>query len=194
VKKSTAQKIDFTRCTFIALDEWIVIAPDNQGSCQYFLHHHVFSPLKIALSQIHLFDALSDDLAGECRKMDKTIKEKGGIDLMVVGIGMNGHIGFNEPGVSFDLYSHVIALDENTQAVGQKYFNAAMALPKGITLGLKHFMQARKAILIANGEKKAAIIQKAVQGPVGSDLPASIIQQHSNGWVMIDEEAASLIR
>jgi glucosamine-6-phosphate isomerase len=193
VKKSTAQNIDFSRCTFVGLDEWVGIPPDKQGSCHYFLHHHVFSPLKIALSQIHVFDALSHDLAGECRKMDKVIKEKGGIDLVVVGIGMNGHIGFNEPGVSFDLESHVIELDENTQAVGQKYFSDKMALPKGITLGLKHFSAARQAILIANGDKKAAIIQKAVRGPVTSEVPASIMQQHKNGWVMIDAAAASLI-
>jgi glucosamine-6-phosphate isomerase len=193
VKKATAEKVDFSRCTFVGLDEWVGIPPENQGSCHYFLHHHLFSPLKIALSQIHMFDALTDDLAGECRKMDQVIREKGGIDLMVVGIGMNGHIGFNEPGVSFDLDSHVIELDENTQAVGQKYFSAKMALPKGITLGLKHFSAARKAVLIANGNKKAAIIQKALQAPVSSEVPASIIQQHSNGWAMIDEEAASLI-
>ena len=193
VRKSAEQHIDFSQCTFIGLDEWVGIPPDNQGSCHYFLHHHLFSPLRIALSQVHVFDALSKNLDEECSKMDKTIKEKGGIDLMLVGIGMNGHIGFNEPGVSFDLYAHVIELDETTQAVGQKYFNSKMILPKGITLGLKHFLEARKAILIANGNKKAGIIQKAVKGIIGTEIPASIIQQHSNGWAMIDEEAASLI-
>lgn len=193
VKKAAAQQIDFSQCHFIGLDEWVGIPSANAGSCLYFLHHHLFSPLKIALSHINVFDALSNDLAGECRKMDNAIREKGGIDLVLVGIGMNGHIGFNEPGVAFDLYSHVIALDENTQAVGQKYFSSKTVLSKGITLGLKHFSDARTAILIANGNKKAAVIQKAVQGPVSNQLPASIIQQHKNGWVMIDEEAASLL-
>lgn len=191
--RAISEKIDFSQCTFIGLDEWVGIAPENSGSCHYFLHHHLFSPLGIAASQIHLFDALSNDLSGECQKMDQLIQEKSGIDLMLAGIGMNGHIGFNEPGVSFDLYSHVISLDENTQSVGQKYFSTRTALSKGITLGLKHFTESRKAILIANGEKKAAIIHKAVQEPVTNQVPASIIQQHKNGWVMIDEAAGNYL-
>jgi galactosamine-6-phosphate isomerase len=194
VEKAKSKLIDFSRCTFIGLDEWVGIPPDNEGSCHYFLHHNLFNPLKIASSQIHVFDALSPDPAYECGKMDFIIQEKGGIDLMLVGIGMNGHIGFNEPGVSFDLYSHVIDLDENTQAVGQKYFSSTIALPKGITLGLRHFLKSRMAILIANGNKKAPVIKKALKETVNNQMPASIIQQHVNGWVMIDEEAASLIR
>jgi glucosamine-6-phosphate isomerase len=193
VKKAAEQKVDFSRCTLVGLDEWVGIRPVNPGSCHFFLRHHLFDPLQLASSQIYTFNALSN-VFEECRKMDELIKSKGGIDLMLVGIGLNGHIGFNEPGVSFDLYSHVVDLDETTQSVGQKYFAEKTALPRGITLGLKHFHRARKAILIANGQKKAAIIQKAVQGPVHVDIPASIIQEHLNGWVMLDEEAASLIR
>lgn len=193
VQKAANKLIDFSRCTFIGLDEWVGIPPENEGSCHYFLYHHLFNPLKTPSSHIYVFDALSHDLPGEYSKMDSIIQDKGGIDLMLVGIGMNGHIGFNEPGVSFDLYSHVIDLDEKTQAVGQKYFSSTMALPKGITLGLRHFLRSRKAILIANGKKKAGVIEKAVKGPVSNQMPASIIQQHENSWVMVDEEAASLI-
>lgn len=192
-KKAGEEKIDFSRCTFIGLDEWIGIPPENVGSCHYFLHHYLFHPLNIADSQIHVFNAMTGDLTGECKKMDLVIAAKGGIDLMVVGIGMNGHIGFNEPGVSFDNYSHVIDLDENTQSVGQKYFTEKMVLKKGITLGLKHFLEADKGIVIANGAKKASIVAKAVNGPLTNQVPASIIQQHSIGWVMIDKEAASQI-
>lgn len=188
------EKVDFSNVTFIGLDEWVGIPPENEGSCHYFLYNNLFKPLQIAEKQIHVFDALTDDLAGECKKMDKVIMEAGGIDLILVGIGMNGHIGFNEPGVSFDLYSHVIDLDENTQKVGQKYFREAMTLKNGITLGLKHFLEADTAILLANGTKKAGVIQKAVNGALTNELPASIIQKHKNGWVMLDEEAASLIK
>ena len=115
-----------------------------------FLRRCKFPPKKI-----HLFNALADDLAGECKKMDGVVAKAGGIDLMLVGIGMNGHIGFNEPGVSFELYSHVIDLDENTQKVGQKYFFEEMKLQKGITLGLQHFLEAGTAIVLANGIKKS---------------------------------------
>lgn len=193
-KKAAAQKVDFSKVTFIGLDEWVGIPPENEGSCNYFLYNNLFTPLQIPGTQIHLFDALSDDLAAACKKMDTTVLQAGGIDLMLVGIGMNGHIGFNEPGVAFDLYSHVIDLDENTRQVGQKYFREAMPLRKGITLGLQHFLEAGTAIVIANGIKKSGVIQKAVNGPVTNELPASIIQKHPNGLVMIDEEAASLIK
>lgn len=192
VKKATAQQIDFSGVTFIGLDEWVGVPPENEGSCHYFLFHNLFNPLKIAASQIYVFDALSPDLSAACKKMDKVITEKGGIDLVLVGVGMNGHIGFNEPGVNFDLYSHVIDLDENTQSVGQKYFTKKISLPQGITLGLKHFMEAKKAIVIANGEKKAPIIQKVIEESVTNEVPASIVQRHPNGFVIIDKQAAYL--
>jgi len=140
-----------------------------------------------------LFDAMSPDLQGECRKMDNIIFEKGGIDLMIVGIGMNGHIGFNEPGVLFDNYSHVIDLDNTTVSVGQKYFKTAVSLQKGITLGLRHLLESKKVLLIANGEKKSGVIKKTVEGEITSSFPASIMQKHSTGFVMVDEEAAGLL-
>ena len=121
------------------------------------------------------------------------IFEKGGIDLMIVGIGMNGHIGFNEPGVSFDNYSHVIDLDDTTVSVGQKYFKTAVSLQKGITLGLKHLQESKKVLLLANGTKKAGVIKKTVEGEITSSFPASIMQTHSNGFVIVDEEASSLL-
>ena len=136
---------------------------------------------------------MSGDLREECTKMDAVIRNKGGIDLIVVGIGMNVHIGFNEPGVSFDNYSHVIDLDETTISVGQKYFNTPVSLQKGITLGLKHLLNAKKAILIANGTKKAGVIRDTVEQKVNNNFPATVMQQHANGFVMIDEGAASLL-
>ena len=187
------ENADFSRCVFIGLDEWVGIPPENEGSCCFFLQNTVFKPLNIPSGQIHLFNALSGNLAGECKKMDKIIFEKGGIDLMIVGVGMNGHIGFNEPGVSADNYSHVINLDNTTQIVGQKYFKQPILLKQGITLGLKHLMEAKKVILMANGIKKAEIIRRSVEEEVNNKMPASIVQNHPGCTVMIDEEAASLL-
>lgn len=192
-ERGIRERIDFSKFTFIGLDEWVGMPKNNAGSCYYFFETLLIKPLQLSSSQVHLFDALSKNLDDECKKMDKTISEKAGIDLMVVGIGMNGHIGFNEPGVSFDNYSHVINLDETTITVGQKYFKDAVILKQGITLGLQHLMNSKKAIVIANGNKKAAVIKQAVNGPVSSLFPASIIQEHENGYVMIDEDAATLI-
>lgn len=193
-EKANDEKADFSRCTFIGLDEWIGIPPTNQGSCHYFLQTNLFAPLGVQRRQIHLFDALSQDLASECRKMDNIIREKGGIDLMLVGVGMNGHIGFNEPGVEVDLYSHVMTLDETTQTVGQKYFAEATKLQEGITLGLQHLLDSGNTIVMASGTKKAGIIREALEEPITTRLPASIIRKHKGGMVMLDQDAASLLR
>jgi galactosamine-6-phosphate isomerase len=192
-EKVSKDKVDVSQCTFVGLDEWVGIPPDNDGSCHYFFHHELFEPLHLSEKQIHLFDAVTDKLQDECPKMDAVILEKGGIDLMIVGIGMNGHIGFNEPGVSFDNFSHVIDLDDTTLSVGQKYFKTKVSLQKGITLGLKHLQESKKVLLLANGSKKAEVIKKTVEGEITDSFPASIMQTHPNGFVMIDKEAASLL-
>jgi glucosamine-6-phosphate isomerase len=193
-KKAMDEKADFTRCTFIGLDEWVGIPPGNEGSCRFFLQTQLFDPLQIAASQTHLFNALAEDLSHECATMDKIIAEKGGIDLMFAGVGMNGHIGFNEPGASVNNYSHVTDLDDTTQSVGQKYFQQPARLRKGITLGLKHFLESGKAIIIANGIKKAGVMRKVLEEEITTNMPASIIRSHAQGMVMIDEEAASLLK
>ena len=192
-KIAADDSVDFTRCTFIGLDEWMGIPPDNEGSCHYFLRHHVLEPLNISNDRIHLFDGLSANPEEECRKMDKVISDKGGIDLMVVGIGMNGHIGFNEPAESFGQYSRVVELGESTRLVGQKYFRQQTSLTRGITLGLSHLLEAKKAILVANGSKKADVIRKALKEKITPHLPASILRNHSNGLVILDRAAASLL-
>lgn len=193
-ERAIREKVDFNHCTFIGLDEWLGIPPENEGSCHFFFQTQVFKPLQLSPSQVHLFNALSEDPAQECLLMDKIIREKGGIDLMIVGVGMNGHIGFNEPGTSFDYYSHVIDLDSTTTIVGQKYFARPVPLKQGITLGLKHLLESKKAIVLANGIKKAAIIKKALEDKISSQTPASIIRLHPQGTLMLDEEAASLMK
>ena len=193
VEKTVKENVDLSHVTFIGLDEWVGIPPENDGSCHNFFHTEIFKPLHFSPGQIHLFDAVSGNLEEECKKMDAVIFEKGGIDLMMVGIGMNGHIGFNEPGVSFDNYAHVTDLDDTTISVGQKYFKTSATLQKGITLGLKHLRQSKKVLLLANGTKKAGVIKKTLEGEITNKFPASIMQTHSNGLVMVDEEAASLL-
>jgi galactosamine-6-phosphate isomerase len=193
VKKLKDGKIDHSKFTFLGLDEWVGLPPTNSGSCHYFFKNKLIDPLQLQPSRYFLFDALAADLENECVKMDRLISEKNGIDIMVVGIGMNGHIGFNEPGSSFGNLSHVIDLDEVTKSVGQKYFNEKIELEKGITLGFQHLLNAKKVFLIANGSKKAEVIKKTVEGPVTENFPASIMQQHDNGFVLVDDEAASLL-
>ncbi|HMH33243.1 MAG TPA: glucosamine-6-phosphate deaminase [Puia sp.] len=193
-ERALKEKLDFSRCTFIGLDEWIGIPPESEGSCHFFFQTLLFDPLRISPAQIHLLDGMSKDPAQECAVMDKTIFDKGGIDLMIVGVGMNGHIGFNEPGVSFENYSHVTDLNDTTISVGQKYFSKPVALKQGITLGLKHLLESKKTIVLANGQKKAVIIKKVVEENISTQIPATVIRMHPQGVLMIDEEAASLLK
>jgi glucosamine-6-phosphate isomerase len=190
-QRGIKEKLDFSQCSFVGLDEWLGIPPENEGSCHYFFKTLLIGPLKFSADQYFLFDALSRNPSDECLKMDEHIRSKGGIDLMVVGIGMNGHIGFNEPGVSFENYSHVADLDTTTVTVGQKYFNGPVKLGQGITLGFKHLLESKRVILMANGKKKAGVVAEAVEGEITNKFPASVMQQHPGGEVMIDEEASS---
>ncbi|WAC15020.1 6-phosphogluconolactonase [Dyadobacter pollutisoli] len=185
--------VDHQQFTLIGLDEWVNIPSQNTGSCSYFLHTTLIGPLKLSLSQFKLFDGMAPDLQTECDSMDEFISKRGGIDLMVVGIGMNGHIGFNEPGVSTELYAHVIDLDDTTQTVGQKYFADKTTLGQGITLGLKHLQEANAAILMASGDRKAHIMKATLEGPIDPLIPSTIIRNHPNGLVMLDQKAASLL-
>lgn len=192
-KKAKENNIDFSRCTFVALDEWMGIAPDNEGSCQFFLRHYLFDPLSIPEKNINFFNALSANPDEECKKMNDVIALKGGIDLMIVGIGMNGHIGFNEPGQPFNQYAHVVDLDETSTTVGQKYFRESTQLSKGITLGLRHMLEAKEVLLIASGLKKAEIIKKTIHEEISPKLPSTSIRNHPNSCLMLDKEAASLL-
>jgi glucosamine-6-phosphate isomerase len=192
VAKIIVQGIECSNLTFIGLDEWVGLPGNNEGSCRYFFQHKIFRPLQVDPSQYYLFDGMADDLESELRKMNELIL-KHDIDLMVVGIGMNGHIGFNEPGTPFTSLCHVADLDEMTTSVGQKYFKDETKLSRGITVGLGHLMNAKHLVLIANGVTKAAVIQRALEGPIDPLFPASIIQKHENVTVITDFDAASLL-
>lgn len=186
-------KVDFSKCKFIGLDEWVGLGKEDEGSCKHFMHAKLFEPLSINPSNTIFFDACAKDLESECKRVDSFIEQNGPIDLMLVGLGMNGHIGFNEPGTPFDLYSHTVDLDDVTKEVGKKYFKKHMKLEKGITLGLRHLMNAKTAILIVSESKKAPVVKKVVEGDVTPEIPGSIIKIHSNGFLFLDRDAASML-
>ena len=169
------------------------VASTTKGSCHHDFKEWIFDPLGIKANQYHVFDGTTSDLVKACVDMDEFIALHGGIDLMIVGIGMNGHIGFNEPGVDFNQLSHVVPLDEITATVGQQYFEQTMELKYGITLGFQHLLQSKKVFLLANSSKKAEVVKRAIEGEVSTSFPASIMQQHENGFILVDEAAAALL-
>jgi glucosamine-6-phosphate isomerase len=191
--RAVKEKIDFSKCFMIGLDEWMGIPPDNPGSCHWYLHEYLFNPIKIDPPQVHLFDAFTKNEKKECNKMNKLIAANG-IDLMVVGVGMNGHIGFNEPGTDINSLAHVAELEEMTKSVGQKYFSGNVSISKGITVGLKQVMEAETLVMLANGKAKAPVIKKAVEEEISTNFPATLIRQHKNGFLMLDNEAASELK
>jgi glucosamine-6-phosphate isomerase len=193
VEKIRTQNIPTTSLTFVGLDEWVGIAPENEGSCQYFFRKYWTEALGLKDDQFHFFNALSADLIAECSSMDAFIRERGGIDFVLVGLGMNGHIGFNEPGTAWSLFAHVANLDQVTQQVGQKYFREETNVAKGISLGFGWLQSARRLMLLANGAKKASIVKEMLEGPVSTQVPASILQTLSDAEILLDQESSSLI-
>ncbi|MGN8646305.1 glucosamine-6-phosphate deaminase [Gracilibacillus sp. HCP3S3_G5_1] len=186
------KKIDLSSCHFFLLDEWVGLDREDKGSCQFFLYENLFDPLNITEDQIHAFDATSEDLAGECTRINKELEAIGGLDLVILGIGVNGHIGFNEPGVDFSSNAHVIHLDEITQKVGEKYFKEKQKAPHmGITLGINQIMKSQKVMALANGRKKRDAVKSLLYKEVSSQCPASILRKHPDFQLVVDEEAFS---
>ncbi|MBK0378655.1 glucosamine-6-phosphate deaminase [Mucilaginibacter segetis] len=191
ISYANAGKIKLDKCHFIGLDEWVGMDETNEGSCKHYLYTNFFNKLNINDSQITLFNAKADDLKAECERINNFIAKKGGLDMMIVGIGMNGHLGLNEPGTPFNLYAHLSELDPVTVTVGQKYFKQETRLTQGITLGLQHLTEAKIPVLIASGSKKASIINEALNGQISTDVPASILQNLPAARILLDEDAAS---
>ena len=189
VEKAQNGLVNFDQVCFVGLDEWVGISPQNTGSCWYSVNENLFKPLNIKAQNIFFFDALADNLFAECERIDNQIAKNGGFDLMLLGIGLNGHVGMNEPQTPWHLYSHVIDLHEMTKTVGQKYFESQTTLNQGITLGFQYIKEAKAAILMANGYKKKEVIHLALTGIVSEDFPASIFQTLPNGFVMTDQLA-----
>jgi glucosamine-6-phosphate isomerase len=162
-------------------------------NCFSFLKKHLFDHIDYSVENLCFFDGESSDLKHECVKTDDFIKKNGPIDMMLLGVGMNGHLGLNEPGTSFDLYSHIVNLDETTKIVGQKYFSGKVTLSKGITLGIQHVLKAKTVILQLNGNRKAEVVKRLIESEVSPVFPASVIKSHKNSFLLIDKEAAKYL-
>ena len=193
VALAQAGQVDVSRCTFVGLDEWVGFGPDDFGSCSYYVFRDLFTPLHLRPEQIHVFDAKATDLAAECARIDALIDARGGLDLLLVGMGMNGHIALNEPGTSWRLGCHIVELAESTKTVGQKYFDQETTLNQGITLGLRHLTNAHEVILLVSGEKKAPMLREALTGPITEQIPASILQTKPTAQIWLDEAAGKFV-
>ena len=184
------KEVDFSKCKFVSLDEWVGLGEEDKGSCVETLHSNLYKFLNLNTEQICFFDGLTEDLEAECKRVDKFIFENKGIDIILLGVGINGHLGFNEPGVDDSLYSNVVELDSSTIKVSEKYFDKKQEVAKGITLGMKHIYEARNILLMANGEKKASIIEKTLKVEKSSMIPSTLIRDNEKTVIFLDKKAA----
>lgn len=186
-------KVDISRTHYVSLDEWVGLSNEDEGSCGLFNQQNLLSRLQHPFAGTHIINGAAENIESERVALNDYISQYGPLDVSVLGIGMNGHLGFNENGVDFDLDAHIIPLSETTLKVMTKYFGEKFHPTHGISQGIRQIMAAKTVILIANGAHKAEILKKAVHGPVTNEVPASVLQNHPNCYVVADEAAAALL-
>ena len=186
--------LDFSEITTINLDEYCGLSRDHKQSYWHFMQEHLFNHVNVPCDHIHIPDGADPDANRACRHYDEIIRKAGGIDLQLLGLGQDGHIGFNEPGTAFELETHCVALTESTVRANARFFESVDEVPgKAYTMGIKSIMQARKVLIAVSGQQKAEIVKKAFQGPVTPEVPASILQMHPDLSLVGDQDALSLL-
>lgn len=184
-------EVDISRARYVSLDEWVDLSDKDEGSCGLFNRTELLGWLEKPFGDVHIINGAAADIEAERASLDEYIAAHGPLTVSVLGIGMNGHLGFNEDGVDFDLNAHIIPLSDTTKRVMSKYFGDKFHPEYGISQGIRQIMAAKTVILIANGAHKADIIQQAVRGEVSPHVPASVLQNHPNCYVVVDEAAAA---
>ena len=186
--------LDFSQVKSVNLDEYVGLAPTHDQSYRYFMQHNLFDHVNIDPANTNVPNGLASDPEAECERYNQVIRSMGGIDIQVLGMGHNGHIGFNEPGQAFELETHVVNLTDRTIEANARFFASKDEVPKrAITMGIKSIMQARQILVVVSGEDKADIVKKAFFGPVEPQVPASILQMHPNVVLCGDKAALRTI-
>ena len=195
VKLYNMGRIDFSKVTSVNLDEYKGLSPENEQSYRYFMNHYLFDHVNIDKSRTYVPNGLEEDSQKACDEYNQLIESVGGIDLQVLGLGGNGHIGFNEPGDVFDKVTHCVKLTESTIEANARFFNSKEEVPtEAYSMGIQNIMSAKKILLIATGERKAEALYQALYGPISPKVPASILQLHNQLAVFADPEALSVIK
>lgn len=185
--------LDFSRVSTVNLDEYRGLTHTDPQSYYYFMQENLFDHVNIDKAATHVPDGTNPDAADACAKHEQIIKSLGGIDLQLLGLGNNGHIGFNEPGAAFEKETHLVDLAESTIRANARFFASIDEVPKqAYTMGIRTIMQAKKILVVVSGEGKADIVSRAFFGPVTPEVPASILQMHPDVTVVCDEAALSL--
>ena len=182
--------LDFSQVHSINLDEYRGLSPENDQSYRYFMNKHLFDSINIDKKKTYVPDGMESDREKACRDYDEIIRAHGGIDMQILGLGHNGHIGFNEPGSAFGKETHCVQLTESTISANARFFASIDEVPReAYTMGIKSIMQAKKIVVIVSGESKKEIVKRAFTGPITPEVPASVLQLH-NDVILVGDEAA----
>ncbi len=186
--------LDLSQLTTFNLDEYIGLSPQHPQSYNYYMYQHLFNKLNIPAQNIHLPDGLANNIEQACQAYSDAIQAMGGLDLQLLGIGSNGHIGFNEPQTCFNSRTHVVELSEQTRIDNSRFFTDPNEMPThAITMGIKDILDAKEIILVATGRNKTEIMAQLFNSVIDKALPASALKQHHNLTIVLDREAAALL-
>lgn len=187
-EKNKLGEVDFSKVKSVNLDEYVGLNGDHEQSYRYFMNNNLFKYINIDINNTYVPNGCATDVEAECKGYDALIEKLGGIDLQLLGIGYDGHIGFNEPDTYFEKATHKVTLDESTIEANSRFFASRDDVPtQAITMGMGGIMSAKKVLLIANGKGKRDIVEKAFFGPITPSVPASILQLHPDLTVIYSE-------
>ncbi|MBE5780855.1 MAG: glucosamine-6-phosphate deaminase [Clostridiales bacterium] len=194
VKRNKEGKVSFKGLKSYNLDEYVGLPGDDVNSYRYYMDSRLFNHIDADKANLHLPSGVAEDMEQECVDYEAALAAEGYADFAILGIGMNGHIGFNEPGTAFDSVTHIVELTQSTIDANSPNFEDPSQMPrKAITMGLKTIMESKTILLMVRGAKKAATLKAIVDGPVTEEVPGSILQNHANVIVVADAEAAALL-
>ncbi|WP_195695081.1 glucosamine-6-phosphate deaminase [Priestia megaterium] len=186
--------MSYKHVTSFNLDEYVGMKPQDPNSYHYYMADALFNHIDIDASSTHVPNGLADTPEEECRRYDEMIQIHGGIDLQILGIGQNGHIGFNEPGTSFNSPTHIVTLEESTRKANARYFNSLDEVPtQAITMGIESIMKSKEILLLISGEAKAEAMYQLLNGEITENFPASILKKHQCVTIIADQEALAKV-
>jgi glucosamine-6-phosphate deaminase len=188
-------KTSYQHVSSFNLDEYIGLSGNHPNSYSHYMKENLFKHIDIKSENTNIPSGKAVDLTRECEAYDEKIYSHGGIDLQVLGIGSNGHIGFNEPGTSFDSNTHIVELAQSTLEANARYFDSIDEVPThAITMGISSIMKSKEILLLASGPSKQEALKTLVEGDISEDFPASILNRHANVTVIADEEALAMVK
>ncbi len=186
--------LDFAGVRTVNLDEYKGLGPDHSQSYRYFMNENLFNHVNINKANTHVPDGMAKDDGAECIRYDQVVRQMDGVDMQLLGLGHNGHIGFNEPGEEFMKGTHCVALTQSTIQANSRLFDRPEDVPRyAFTMGIRTIMEAKKILVVVSGEDKAQIVREALYGPITPKVPASVLQLHGDVTVVGDEAALSLV-